>query len=131
MIIMNPDISISFPIHPTEEIEKLKTAIVNIFPDASVSETETTIQAKAADLSHFTERLKNQQIRDTARSIFLRTSDEGKITFHLNKQAATVDRVNFTDGNSVLGDILVEISGPDISEVIEFLTSKNSGGDAE
>ena len=70
------------------------------------------------------ELLESQRIRDSARTILSGARVQGKLAFHISKQAATVGRVNFSDGTHPLGDIRVEIVADDLDEVIDWLTSK-------
>lgn len=116
------EVSIVCPIYPTEEFEKVKAAITNLFPDAKPTENNGRIEASSENIEHFAERLRDQNIRNTARQVLLKSIKENKIIFHLNKQTAFVSKINFTDGNSVLGDISVTIIDDDVHSLIDHIT---------
>lgn len=108
-------------------------AIENIFPGAQIRLAENELTANVEHLDHFAERLRDQRIRDTARDVMLRSAkssprDNGrsKIKFWLNKQAAFMDRVNFTDSPSVLGDIRVVIECDSPEHLIDMLAPGRS-----
>lgn len=105
-------IKVKAPINPTEDVEKVKQAISMIFPylELKIGENEITGESdNKLDFVNFKELLKQQRIRDTARS-FLETRKEGKwYSFELNKQAALMGKINFVDFEVPLGTIHVEM----------------------
>ncbi|MCU0799328.1 MAG: hypothetical protein MUC62_06615 [Candidatus Thermoplasmatota archaeon] len=108
-------------IHPTEDPEKVKASVLNIFPRAKLSIDGSLIEGTTDDLERFIELLKDLRIRDTAVSILKRPLSGDRTAFHLHKQVAFASKVNFTEGTSSLGDITVEVmSGA--SELIERVT---------
>ncbi len=116
------NINIKVKVHPTEDEERVRKAIHNIFPDAEIDTTGSDLEASAYSLGEFARKITDQRIRDTARSVLRRSISDEKITFHLNKQAALAGKVNFTDGNSVLGDIEVRITTAEPEDLINHLT---------
>ncbi|MFO7619361.1 MAG: RNA-binding domain-containing protein [Thermoplasmata archaeon] len=104
------DIKIETEIHPTEEPERVRQAVLNLFPDAMGDfPADGAFRMTASDAAPFFTRISEQKIRDTARNILLRSILGSELRFHLNKQAAFSGRVNFTEGNSILGDIEVVV----------------------
>lgn len=99
------DIEIDAPIHPTEDPERVLQAVRNLFPDVIEGVT-----FKSQDIQTLATRICELMIKDTARVLLLHSIRGNEILFHLNKQAAFVGKVNFTDGRSVLGDITVRIT---------------------
>ncbi len=99
------------PLHNTEDPEKIRSSILNIFPSAEIELKDEDIRFTVEDNSNFLEILDDLQIRDTVVSILDRSLDGDRTEFFLNKQAAFVGKVNFTDGNSTLGDIRVIVDG--------------------
>jgi len=73
------------------------------------------------DIRPLLTRILEQKIRDAARGVLLKAVREDRIIFHLNKQAAHSGRVNFTDGNSPLGDLKVSFC---IDEPEEWIHKK-------
>ena len=116
--------SISSPSTLTESSEKIVQAMINLFPDAQLEIGERGVYGSFSDLSVLEQKINIQQIKDTARHVLDHACTQDQLVFHLNKQAAFASKVNFTDGNSVLGDITVKISGDNIQLVIEKLAPK-------
>jgi len=115
------DIAIEVPTHPTEDPERVLQAIRNLFPDAIQGAT-----FKSQDIRTLATRISEQMIKDTTRVLLLRSIRGNEIKFHLNKQAAFVGKINFTDGKSVLGDITVRIT-TDEPEKIARIIAGGSG----
>jgi predicted RNA binding protein with dsRBD fold (UPF0201 family) len=116
-------VHIEVPVKPTENAAKVKAAVLNVFPDANIVESESALVAEAASLDKLREMFRIQRIRDTARSV-LRSARNGiEIRFALNKQAAFVGRVNFAPP-SPMGRIEVIIEDENPESVIDFLTGK-------
>lgn len=109
-------------VYPTESEEKVKRALKNIFDIELKMENDYIIgeSEKIENLDILKEKLKNQAIRDSARSIFLKNMDEKRLKFNLNKQAAFVGVVNFLE-ESKLGVIEVEIESDDITKIIDLI----------
>jgi len=103
------NISIAASIFPTEDGERVGQAILNLFPGAELSMEGDQIHAIAPNMDHLIQRMEEQRIRDSARVILRGSVRDDSIVFYLNKQAAHVGKVNFTDGDSVLGDLKVTI----------------------
>ncbi|MCD6503615.1 MAG: hypothetical protein J7K58_05275 [Euryarchaeota archaeon] len=117
-------VRIRVPLNPTEDEEKVKNAILNIFPDASMKIEEDVIIAETTDLKNLKELLEKQRIRDTARDVFMSSIVENHIIFKINKQVATIGRVNFSVSEGPLGDIEVDIEaeeGENVNEIINYL----------
>lgn len=103
-------VTVSAPIAGTEVPDRVARAVENLFPEAELTVGTDRVEGEAHAVETFSERLKEQQILDTARS-HLRERIEGEtIRFRLKKQAAFVGMVNFSVGNpDELGDIEVAI----------------------
>ncbi|MGA1819685.1 MAG: RNA-binding domain-containing protein [Thermoplasmatota archaeon] len=110
----------SAPVFPTEDPEKVLLCILNIFPDSEVSTSENEISFSSTDASKFMELLREQQIRDTAVMIIERGTSGDSASFNLNKQAAFVGKVNFTDGSSPLGDLEIDVI-EGVEELVESI----------
>jgi predicted RNA binding protein with dsRBD fold (UPF0201 family) len=122
-----PEIFIEASLFPTEVEDRVRQAILNIFPDAEIEVIESSdkkiLKGKASDIKTLAKRLAEQKIRDAARKILRKSIKGQELVFHLNKQAALVNKVNFTEGKSVLGDIKVKIAG-EPEAVIDRLSFK-------
>ena len=97
------------PILPTEDPDKVLLCVLNLFPDSEVISSKDDVSFQTTDVSKFIELLREQQIRDTAVMIIERRTSGDSTSFILNKQAAFMGRVNFTDGDSTLGDLHIDV----------------------
>ncbi|MCX8176446.1 MAG: hypothetical protein N3E48_04360 [Candidatus Bathyarchaeota archaeon] len=122
-------------VYPTEDIEKVKTAVENVFSyvDFQVKDSYKKnvkiliFESKDKNsLLKIREILKQEQIRETAKAYLLENVEENRVTFYLNKQVAYVGRVSFCQpyGESPLGPIKVEIECKNPKELINWLTLK-------
>lgn len=119
------EITISVPVKKTESPDKVKKAVLNIFPDAELELGEDVLSGRAKDIAIFKELLVNQRIRTTARAVLLRAKNTEKtVKFMLNKQVAYVGKLNFVDSDECrpLGDIEVCIGSENIDVMIAEIT---------
>lgn len=122
-------------VHPTEDLEKVKRAVENFFPIASL---ETKSLERTSLLIAMTEgknglallrtHLKQERIVNAARRIFLRGMQHNSITFYLHKQVAYANRTSFCEpfGESPLGSMKVVVECYDPKDVINWLTNESS-----
>ncbi len=103
------EIEIETEIHPTEDKEKVVNAVKNIFPDAKIEIDNGKLKASSKDLSTFKRLIKKQRILDTVRSELIRGRSGNEITIFLNKQTATVSRINFAERDAILSPLKVTI----------------------
>lgn len=96
-------------LHPTEDPEKVKSSITNIFPESDIKKEVDGFHFITNDADYFIEIMREHRIRDTAVMIMERSRRGVYSRFFLNKQAAFMGVVNFTEGDSTLGDIEVEV----------------------
>ena len=98
------------PVFPSEDPDKVKTAIEKIFPDTEFGETDDAYECTAPSLDNFSRLIRKQKILDAARSQMQRgLRRTGKITINLNKQVAYMGKVSFCEGKVILGTIKVII----------------------
>jgi predicted RNA binding protein with dsRBD fold (UPF0201 family) len=119
-------ISVSVPVYPTETQEKIEKALENLFPDLHVTESDKGLSACSEDktaLNTLRKLLEQQRIRDTARDILVRHTEDNTLTFFLNKQAAYMGKINFSE-ECPLDPIKISITARDISSVIQYLCGK-------
>ncbi len=118
---MGLEITIEMEINPTEDVEKIKNAILSIFPDARFELLAGEIIARSSSLENFGKILKEERIRDAARSVLLGNLYDDEIVFSINKQVATVGKISFSVGNAPLGDIKITIKGENLKELIDII----------
>lgn len=119
-------ITVSAPVHPTESERNVKKAVQNLFPLIQVRLTEKEITGTSEDkkaLTRLKELLKAQKIRCTANDILRRSLFNDTLVFYLNKQAAFMGKVNFSE-DCPLGPITVSITGSDLATLIDDLSPR-------
>ncbi|MBO8179716.1 MAG: flagellar hook-basal body complex protein FliE [Archaeoglobus sp.] len=127
----NVEIEIRTKVHPTEGEEKVVKAIKNIFPDAEIEIREDgEVYGRAYSLERFRELLRRQRILDTARSEILKRRDGNEVTLYLNKQTATVSRINFCDEDAVLSPIKVtfRLNNIPFSRFLDYIAPETKDG---
>ena len=118
-------------VKPTESREKVEAAIKKIFPTLELSQTENSLAGESTSvesLDRLHQLLRQQAIRDSARSVMLRGRRGNVVQFMLNRQAAFVGKVSFSGGESPLGPIVVMLEAPDIERLIDYLAPRTREG---
>jgi len=121
-------IQIFCEINPSEDPEKVKLAINNIFPDLTLEITDTEITGKSNGikiLSQISKSIHENNIKKTYQRILKNNSNGDSSWFYLNKQAAFVNTVALCSeaNESSLGPIKVILRSNDIDQVIESITN--------
>ncbi len=124
--------------NPTEDPDKVKQAVENIF---STAEFETKqgdngnpliANAKGKEgLTKLYNLLRRERIRDAARGVLFKGLKGHFITFYLNKQVAYAGHVSFCQpvAESPLGPIKVQLACDNPKELIEWLAPRTARGD--
>ena len=122
-------------INLTEDLEKVKRAVENMFNMAEVevktSEKGSLLIAKTEGmegLAKLYNLLRRERIRDAARRVLFKGLRGSSITFYLNKQVAYAGHISFCQpvAESPLGPIEVQITCDKPKELIEWLAPKTS-----
>ena len=113
---------IKAPVYPTESEEKVRKAVLNIFPDAEIEVKDGEISGKAAGMERFREILRDLRIRDTARHFLLSHIRGDSIEFSISKQAAYVGKISFGGNNPALGEISIRIESESPEKLVQWLT---------
>ena len=121
-------IQIFCEINPSEDPEKVKLAINNIFPDLTLEITDTEITGKSNGikiLSQISKSIHENNIKKTYQRILKNNSNGDSAWVYLNKQAAFVNTVALCSeaNESSLGPIKVILRSNDIDQVIESITN--------
>jgi len=126
---------ITVEINPTESEGKVKSAVINLLDNASITITPfhkgITLNAKAKErdsLVKFRGLLRNDRIRDAARKALFHSIRGTSIVFCLNKQVAYAGHVSFSEetSESPLGPIKVTIETDNPKQLIEWLVEKSA-----
>ena len=121
-------IQIFCQINPSEDPEKVKLAVNNIFPDMELEVTATQIVGNTNNfsaLSQISKSIHEKNIKNTYQRILKNNNDGDSTWFYLNKQAAFVNTVALCSeaNESSLGPIKVVLRSNDIEQVIESITN--------
>ena len=121
-------IQIFCEINPSEDPEKVKLAVNNIFPDIELETSETEISGKTNNfsvLSQISKSIHEKNTKNTYQRILKNNNDGESTWFYLNKQAAFVNTVALCSeaNESSLGPIKVILRSNDIKQVIESITN--------
>ena len=121
-------VTIRTPLRPTEDPEKLRTAILNLFPGSAITIDQDQVKATTDTLERFMTLIRNQKILDSIRGKLLAGISSDSTTISLNKQAAFVNRVSLSEGRAALGNIEVSIESEDIERLIDEVAPRTVDG---
>jgi predicted RNA binding protein with dsRBD fold (UPF0201 family) len=130
-MIYSVDVQITAPVNPTEVTDRVADAIENLFPEAEISSQPGELLATSHSMEHFSERLHEQAILDSARGAFFSNQQGNTFSFGVKKQAAFEGVVNFAVGDgSELGDIHVRVTvqEPDVESFIDHIAPPTEEG---
>ncbi len=116
------EVIISSIINSTEDEEKVKKAMQNIFPNSKIISNNNTLEIHDSEkiLNNLKTKVKEQKIIDTTRTLLEKNIN---LNLKLNKQAAYMNIINITEESSILGDIIVNIKTENKEKFIEWLIS--------
>jgi len=126
-------LDVEVKVNMTEDSNKVRVAVQKIFGNLNIqevkSEDESILVGSAEGLEAldaFYDLLRKERILDAARRMFFNGLRGKTITFFLNKQAAYVGHISFSQpvGESPLGPIRVEIQCDNPKSLIDWLTPK-------
>ncbi|MDO5853427.1 MAG: RNA-binding domain-containing protein [Thermoplasmata archaeon] len=112
-------VSISCPVNPSEDPEKVRAAVLSIFPDADIALADGRFEGTAPGLDRFAQLIRKERILDATRAVMIMNSRDGSTRMALNKQVATVGKVSFAEKRPVLGAIEVTVKDDDITALID------------
>lgn len=112
-------VEITCPVFPSEDPNKVRTAMERIFPDAEITESDDRLIGKTDNLDHFGRQIRKQRILDTARSVMLRGKRGDVTRFFLNKQVAYVGKISFCEEKTILGTMKVVVTDSGLDAVID------------
>lgn len=122
-------------VKPTEDREKVATAINRMFGDLELDVGEERdrkfLVGKSGGrvaLERFHSLLRRELILDAARGVMFKGIEGNSITFYLNKQVAFVGHISFSlpERESPLGPIEVKINCENARKLIDWLTAKTA-----
>jgi uncharacterized protein len=119
------------PVNPTENRERVKDALTNLFTGQVEFRGELDDYGSAKlvgegreALDRFKMILQRDRIRAAGRAQLIRGSEGNRIVVFLNKQVAYAGHISFSapEGESPLGPIRLMIESDDAPDLIEWLT---------
>jgi len=121
-------IQIFCTINPSEDPDKVKTAVNNIFPDVELETSDTEISGKTNNfsvLSQISKSIHEKNVKNTYQRILKKNNDGESTWFYLNKQAAFVNTVALCSeaNESSLGPIKIILRSNNIEQVIDSVTN--------
>ncbi|MFQ6080507.1 MAG: RNA-binding domain-containing protein [Candidatus Bathyarchaeia archaeon] len=129
------DIRVEAEVNPTEDQEKVKRAVENVFGsvefEVKPQRRGSLLVAKAHGMDGLTKLynlLRRERIRDAARGVLFDGLSEKSVVFYLNKQVAYAGHLSFSKpmSESPLGPIRVQIRCDNPRELIEWLAPKTA-----
>lgn len=122
------EVRVKADIKPSEDPDKVFEGVKTLFPDLDYEFNDKELVGKGEGLEvleTFKNKLGIQSIRDSARRELNKAKKGDKLFFLLNRQAATVHKVSFSDGDTPLGPIEIEIFSEDLDGLVDYLTNKS------
>ena len=126
-------VHVEVEVNPTEDLEKVKRAVENIFGavEFKVKSREwgrlLISEARGHEsLIRLFDLLSRERIISAARKVFFSGLDDQSVTFYLNKQVAYAGHISFSQqtAESPLGPIKVQIRCGNPRKLVEWLTPK-------
>jgi predicted RNA binding protein with dsRBD fold (UPF0201 family) len=126
-------IKVESVVYPTEEEEKVRDALLNIFPTLSFRTANLKERVLLvgegngiSDLSQIRDLISKERIPDSARRVFRSSTVSQKTIVYLNKQVAMVEHLSFCapEGESPLGPITLTLESDKLDEVIDWLAPR-------
>lgn len=127
---INCKIQMISSLNSSEDPEKVKKSISNIFPYSTINSDSFSISAQSKELRSFEkiyEVIHSKKSQNTYRRYLERNLDNNTTWFYLNKQAAFVEQIAICEeaDESPLGPIKVIITSSNIDEIIDWLVFGN------
>jgi predicted RNA binding protein with dsRBD fold (UPF0201 family) len=130
-MIYSVDVQVTAPVNDTEVTDRVRDAILNLFPEAEIEHQHGELVGEAHSLEALSEHLHRQEILDSVRKQFFENRRGDTFSFDLKKQAAFEDVVTFAVGNpSELGDIhvRVRVEEPTVEEYVDHVAPRTQDG---
>lgn len=132
-------VTVSADVNPTENEDKVRDVVSNIFPDIELEIEEfgkvqrLTGEGDISSLETLHYLIREEEIIDTSRTrLNVGMDEEGKFTyFIISKQVATVGRLNYPARDEPLGSIKVFIdadSTDEMERLLDWLTPPTEAG---
>ena len=113
-------------VNPSEDPEKIKQAIANVFPNSKIKNENYSISAVSKDLNSFEkiyETIQSNRSQKNYRKSLEQNLKDDSTWFYLNKQAAFVEKIAICEEaeESPLGPIKVVMTSSNIDGIIDWI----------
>ena len=127
---INCIIQMTTTLNPSEDPEKVKKAISNIFPYSTIKTKHLSITAQSKELRSFEkiyETIHSKKLQNTYRRYLEKNLDNSTTWFYLNKQAAFAEQIAICEEaeESPLGPIKVILTSSNIDKIIDWIILGN------
>ena len=124
-------IQIFSSVNPSEDPEKVKKAISNIFPNSSIVTENSSAHSQSHDLRSLEkiyETIHSRQSQKIYRRTLEKNLKNDTTWFYLNKQAAFVEKIAICEESdeSPLGPIKIILTSSNIDGIIDWMVSGSS-----
>ena len=115
-------------VNPSEDEEKVRISILNIFPYSNFTSKKSSLKAESTDISSLEkiyEAIHSKQSQKAYKRNLENNLEDTSTWFYLNKQAAFVNKIVICDESdeSPLGPIRVVLTSKQIDRLIEWIIS--------
>jgi len=126
-------VNVEVQVNPTEDLEKVKHAVENIFGSVTFNIKPKTwghlliVKTSGTEaLTKLSDLLSREQILAASRKVLRRGMDDNSLTFYLNKQVAYAEHISFSQqtAESPLGPIKVQIRCDNPRKLIDWLAPR-------
>ena len=122
-------IEVTCPVFPSEDPDKVRTAIEKIFPGIELTQDENGFSGTTDSIERFSKQIRKQKILDTTRSVLIRGRRGNVTRFFLNKQVAYVGKVSFCEEKTILGTMRVVVTDEEMDAFIENVAPETVDGE--
>ena len=127
---INCKIEMFSSVNPSEDLDKIKKAISNVFPYSTIKSENFSIIAQSKELRSFEkiyETIHTNQSQKTYSRNLEKNLENDTTWFYLNKQAAFVEKIAICDEaeESPLGPIKVTLTSSNIDGIIDWIAFPN------
>ena len=116
-------ITITTPLYPTEDAEKVLSGMQKIFPNAKFKTLKskiTTQTSKFEVLNEIKHTVEFKRIGNTMRYLIAKNANNNNAFFELNKQTAVIGKIHFIEEKQILGSVKIEYEGK-VEELSQYL----------
>jgi len=105
-------VQVRTPLRPTEDPEKVRRAVLTLWPDAQLQEAAASVEGVSRDVRPLRQRVWELRIIDAVRGKMLHgiQSDGRSLVVRFSKQAALARMVSFPPTPHALGDLEVTVT---------------------